>query len=612
MSKILKPGTYTFKQNCDFSAVKGERPVSHTSGQITGYTIRGDIVSLSATFGDSMGSNVYEGYLVSNYQYNFYNGTKWGYRTVYPGQQPKEYFPDDTTNIRTFIVNEESGYQDVTMSDELYAVFQSNIIRTARQLPAPTLSFDNGKLTIGNIDSEATGFKIYRKTGSAPTDFTLIKTVNFSEIGGANTYFVDDITTINTAYELAVSLISTEEYVNESELSNSVYFNRNIDFTLTYNFYFDNKPTHSWIGTSEVRASLIVNERSYGYNNNSITEHTYTVRKLIPIYDDYTASHIVSLRSTQKPNYKVFDTDLPTSQDFTITVESGKYAYVNYSINTTQPVNPYHIYVYYKDNRIIDYETMYPCDGIEIENQGNSHSRITFYGESIVQSYDFSTDTNETLVGLSTSITSLEPKYVVGYADIIPAITTSTAFYVVTTTNFEGGIDIILYKNNSENNRVDKSIYLESAGTINGVLRDECNIIDPVVNIELPIPPSFNYVFIPYFNRYYFVKEFDFVRTGLYRLKLHVDVLMSYKGAIKNLECLIERNEYKYNKFIPTRIPTKNNIEIKEYVVELPEVTNRALFTIYDTSRRGYHLSNKNYYGDCNIVIQLLASKQGE
>lgn len=604
MSKILKPGNYIFKENCDFSAVKGESPTQHTSGQITGYDHQGNTVNLSAKFGNSMGSNVYEGYLVSNYEYNFYNGTRWGYRTVYPGQQPKEYFPDDTTKIRTFVVNREIGYQDVTMSDELYAVFQSNIIKETTQLSTPTLSFDNGKLTIGNIDSEATGFKIYRKTGSAPTDYTLIKTVTFSEISGVNTYFVDDITTINTAYEFVVTVYSNDENLEESQFSNPVYFNRNLDFTLTYNFYFDNKPTHSWIGTSEVRASLLVNERNYGYYNNSITEHTYTIQKLIPIYDDYSASHIVSLRSTQKPNYRVFDVDTPTSQDLYITVESGKNANIIYSINTTQPVNPYHIYVNYKNNRIIDYDTMYPCDGIEIENQGGLYSRIIFYGESIVQSYDFSIDTNETLLGLSDSELSLEPKYTIGYSDIIPAITTSITLYVVTSTKFEGGIDINLYNNSSESNRVDKSSYLESVGTINGVLRDECNIIDPVINLELPNPPVFNYIYIPTFNRYYFVKEFDFVRTGLYRLKLHVDVLMSYKDAIKNLECLITRNEHRYNKYISSRLPTKNNIEIKEYVVELPTKTQGIILTKLTDAEWG----NDNTYGIPCVSLQLVTS----
>ena len=132
MSKIIKPGTYIFKENCDFSAVKGESPVQYTSGQITGYDQQGHIIALSPEFGDSMGSNVYEGYLISNYAYNFYNGTRWGFRTVYPGQPPVESFPDDTTSIRTFIVNEYSGYQGVSMSDELYAVFQSNIIKETR------------------------------------------------------------------------------------------------------------------------------------------------------------------------------------------------------------------------------------------------------------------------------------------------------------------------------------------------------------------------------------------------------------------------------------------------------------------------------------------------
>lgn len=602
MSKILKPGTYVFKETCDFSAGKGAKIESNSTNQLYGYRPTGPSAGIVITLGNVMGSNEYEGDLSGAPEDNFYNGTKWGYRIFIPNQMPVENFPNDTTYLRTFGIG--TGGAGIVVTDEVYNVIYSNIIKDVRQLITPTLSFDNGKLTIGNIDSEATGFKIYRKTGSAPTDYTLIKTVTFSEISGVNTYFVDDITTPNHAYEFVVTVYSNDENLEESQFSNPVHFNRNLDFTLTYNFYFDNKPTHSWIGTSEVRASLLVNERNYGYYNNSITEHTYTIQKLIPIYDDYSASYIVSLRSTQKPNYRVFDVDTPTSRDISINVESGKNANIIYSINTTQPVNFYHIYVNYKDNRIIDYDTMYPCDGIEIENQGGLYSRIIFYGESIVQSYDFSIDTNETLLGLSTSTTTLEPEYPIGYSDITPAITTSTTFYVITSTNFEGGIDINLYNNSSESNRVDKSSYLESVGTINGVLRDECNIIDPVINLELHNPPVFNYIYIPSFNRYYFVKEFDFVRTGLYRLKLHVDVLMSYKDAIKNLECLVTRNEHRFNKYISSRLPTKNNIEIKEYVVALPTKTQGIILTKLSDTEWG----NDDTYGIPCVSLQLVTS----
>lgn len=606
MSQILKPGTYVFKENCDFSAAKGASPKQYASGQISGFHYNGASAELSMKFGDIMGSNIYEGYLVSEYEWNFYNGTKWGYRKAPPGQQPTEYFPDDTTYIRTFVINDMgSSVQDVTVTDELYNIIQSNIIKDTRKLSTPTLSFSYGKLTIGDIDSDAIGFKIYNKTGAGEFDYTLIKTVTFAEISGVNTYFVDDITTINTAYEFVVTVYSNDEYLEESLYSNPVYFNRNYNFNLTYKLYFDDITTHSWIGTNEVRAILNVNERGYGFYNNLINEHTYTIQKTIPIYDDYSASHVVSLSSTQKTNYRVFDVNTPTSQDFTITVESNGNAVVNYTINTTQPVDGYHIIIRYKDNNIIDYDTIYPCDGVNIENQGGQYCNITFLGEGgIRETFNFSIDANETLLGLDSLQLTNEPQYHIGYNDIIPAIYTTTVLYLITSTKFEGGIDIYLYNNSSENNRVDKSSYLENVGDINGVLRDECNIIDPVISLELSNPPTFNYVYIPSFNRYYFVKEFDFVRTRLYRLKLHIDVLMSYKDAIKNLQCLIQRNEYKYNKYISSRLPTKNNIEIKEYVVELPTKTQGIIFTKLTDAEWG----NDDTYGIPCVSLQLVTS----
>ena len=58
---------------------------------------------------------------------------------------------------------------------------------------------------------------------------------------------------------------------------------------------------------------------------------------------------------------------------------------------------------------------------------------------------------------------------------------------------------------------------------------------------------SANYVYIPDFNRYYFINDITSVRQNLWRLSLHVDVLMSYKKEIKNTKAFISRNEFIYN-----------------------------------------------------------------
>ena len=74
---------------------------------------------------------------------------------------------------------------------------------------------------------------------------------------------------------------------------------------------------------------------------------------------------------------------------------------------------------------------------------------------------------------------------------------------------------------------------------------------------------SANYVYIPDFNRYYFINDITSVRQNLWRLSLHVDVLMSYKKEINNTYAFISRNEFDYDPDIYDReLPTKQDISV--------------------------------------------------
>lgn len=125
---------------------------------------------------------------------------------------------------------------------------------------------------------------------------------------------------------------------------------------------------------------------------------------------------------------------------------------------------------------------------------------------------------------------------------------------------------INLYTNIAENNRVDKTKYITSVGTLQGTLRDECSITDPTIIIQSDTLPNFNYVHIPIWNRYYYVNEITSVRYGLWRISLHVDVLMSYKLDILNLNAIIDRQEFKYNRYLTDRLlPVSNEPNITVY-----------------------------------------------
>ena len=124
-------------------------------------------------------------------------------------------------------------------------------------------------------------------------------------------------------------------------------------------------------------------------------------------------------------------------------------------------------------------------------------------------------------------------------------------------------MDIYLYKSSARTNTYNKSSQLTLYMQLTGTLREESSIVNPVIMIELPTETDlsdnptylegtkFNYAYIPEFQRYYFVTEVVSVKMHLWRIHLHVDVLMSFKKDI------FRANQYQ---FVERITPFANNI----------------------------------------------------
>ena len=100
-------------------------------------------------------------------------------------------------------------------------------------------------------------------------------------------------------------------------------------------------------------------------------------------------------------------------------------------------------------------------------------------------------------------------------------------------------MEIRLYNNISDNRTIRKKLLNEFSLT--GTLRDSCSLIEPVINIESSNVLRFNYVYIPDFQRYYFVKEITNLRKNIWTLELEVDPLMSFKGDILALDVVVDK-----------------------------------------------------------------------
>ena len=128
---------------------------------------------------------------------------------------------------------------------------------------------------------------------------------------------------------------------------------------------------------------------------------------------------------------------------------------------------------------------------------------------------------------------------------------------------------VVLYQNKAEENRVNKSAYLTEIATLSGALRDTCSIINPSIVIELTQFPTFNYVVIPTFKRYYFVQNITSISKNLWRIDLRLDVLMSYYAGITSLNAIISRQEFDYNPLLTDgEMPVENGVNIIESYVD--------------------------------------------
>lgn len=80
---------------------------------------------------------------------------------------------------------------------------------------------------------------------------------------------------------------------------------------------------------------------------------------------------------------------------------------------------------------------------------------------------------------------------------------------------------------------------------------DKTDIANPVIKLGKAMDPlAYNYVYIPEFNRYYFVTEPPTFEAGYYRVKLHSDVLMSLKKYYKERNVIVKRNQYLFNMYM--------------------------------------------------------------
>lgn len=109
-------------------------------------------------------------------------------------------------------------------------------------------------------------------------------------------------------------------------------------------------------------------------------------------------------------------------------------------------------------------------------------------------------------------------------------------------------ITINLMYNASDKNVVSKS--LTTLSSLTGTLKETTSILNPVITFQGSIPTNCNYMYIPDFNRYYFVNDIMSVHNDIFEVSAHVDVLQTYSSGIRNCTGIISRQQSTYNLYL--------------------------------------------------------------
>lgn len=191
----------------------------------------------------------------------------------------------------------------------------------------------------------------------------------------------------------------------------------------------------------------------------------------------------------------------------------------------------------------------------------NGRIKIQWIASKSKAEDEFNDDVSFNGLGLNPT-TILLPLGLTAYE--IPDSMTFYGIYTAVTDEFT----MYFYKSTAEKNRMDKLAYLTEIIQSTGTLRRATSIISPEFEFIYNKVPDFNYVYIPNFNRYYFIDNIVSLRNNVWTLSLSVDVLMSFKEQIKECNGFIARNEFEFNDYlIDNRRSTQVNVvrEIKPF-----------------------------------------------
>ena len=108
-------------------------------------------------------------------------------------------------------------------------------------------------------------------------------------------------------------------------------------------------------------------------------------------------------------------------------------------------------------------------------------------------------------------------------------------------------MEVRFYYNQSDDRVINKRLIEDGQNIFQGVPRDEVSVMSPVVRFENDGILRYNYAYIPELQRYYSVVDRTAYRQGVWDVTFAVDVLMSFRADISDLNVVVDKQSMSAN-----------------------------------------------------------------
>lgn len=106
-------------------------------------------------------------------------------------------------------------------------------------------------------------------------------------------------------------------------------------------------------------------------------------------------------------------------------------------------------------------------------------------------------------------------------------------------------MEVHFFFNQSDARVINKNLI--DGETFSGQARDEVDVMSPIILFDTPEVLRYNYAYIPELQRYYDIVNRNCFRQGLWELTFSVDVLMSFRGDINQLNVVVDKQSMLVN-----------------------------------------------------------------